>query len=112
MTKEEYIEWATELIKSAVEIMTVEQLSKWTGVRAWQETRPTTGAVDLGWECGICKSSNLESDLLCGFCDTPRPSRKATIQEIIDWIEGGKTMGENRRNYRGSVIADELRKML
>jgi hypothetical protein len=35
---------------------------------------PTTGAVDLGWECGICKSSNLESDLLCGFCDSPRPS--------------------------------------
>jgi hypothetical protein len=36
--------------------------------------RPTTGAVDLGWTCGICKSSNLESDLLCGFCDSPRPS--------------------------------------
>jgi len=33
----------------------------------------TTGAADLGWECGICKSSNLQSDLVCVFCDTPRP---------------------------------------
>lgn len=40
-----------------------------------QRRKLTKRAVDLGWECGICKSSNLESDLLCGFCDSPRPSR-------------------------------------
>jgi hypothetical protein len=39
-----------------------------------QAGRPTTGAVDLGWTCGICHSSNLQSDLLCGFCNSPRPS--------------------------------------
>jgi len=33
---------------------------------------PTTGTMSLGWECGICKSSNLESDLICGFCESPR----------------------------------------
>lgn len=33
----------------------------------------TTDAMDLGWECSICKSSNLQSDLVCVFCDSPRP---------------------------------------
>lgn len=55
---------------------------RWFGVTVGQvgfgilvsvKRRPTTGAVDLGWECDACKSSNLESDLLCGFCDSPRP---------------------------------------
>lgn len=35
---------------------------------------PTKRAVDLGWTCAKCGCSNIESDLLCGFCDTPRPS--------------------------------------
>lgn len=30
---------------------------------------------DLGWTCEVCQSTNLESDLECGYCDTPRPSR-------------------------------------
>jgi rubrerythrin len=38
------------------------------------EARLTLRAVDLGWACAQCGCSNIESDLLCGFCDTPRPS--------------------------------------
>lgn len=30
---------------------------------------------DLGWKCAVCESTNLASDLECGYCDTPRPSR-------------------------------------
>ena len=26
-----------------------------------------------GWACPVCQSTNLESDLECGYCDTPRP---------------------------------------
>ena len=37
-------------------------------------SRPTKRAVDLGWVCAKCGCSNIESDLLCGFCNTPRPS--------------------------------------
>jgi hypothetical protein len=38
------------------------------------QQRLTKRAVDLGWTCAKCSCSNIESDLLCGFCDTPRPS--------------------------------------
>jgi hypothetical protein len=27
------------------------------------------------WECRICHSSNLQSDLTCGFCDNPRQTQ-------------------------------------
>ena len=37
--------------------------------------RRTPLAPDLGWACGKCGCTNLDSDLLCGFCDSPRPSR-------------------------------------
>ena len=37
MTKDEYIEWAAQLINKAIEIMTGDQISEWEGVRAWQE---------------------------------------------------------------------------
>jgi hypothetical protein len=41
MTKDEYIEWATEIIAAGVELMPLDQLSKWEGVRAWQELADT-----------------------------------------------------------------------
>ncbi len=40
-----------------------------------QTFRPTPLGPDLGWACGKCGCTNLKSDLLCGFCDTPRPRR-------------------------------------
>ena len=58
VTKKEYREWQKEMAEFARE--------------SWQ--RLTKRAVDLGWTCAKCGCSNIESDLLCGFCDTPRPS--------------------------------------
>lgn len=46
--------------------------ARWNTVT--QAHSPRKRAVDLGWTCGICESANLESDLVCGFCDTPRPT--------------------------------------
>lgn len=40
----------------------------------WHVAAQQGRAVDLGWTCAQCGCSNIESDLLCGFCDTPRPS--------------------------------------
>lgn len=58
----EYIDWATELILAAVEIMTPEQVGKWMGVRAWLETRedymgktnPTKITVEDEYVCPNC----------------------------------------------------------
>jgi hypothetical protein len=30
--------------------------------------------VDLGWTCGVCQSSNLQGDLICRSCGSPRPT--------------------------------------
>lgn len=38
MSDEEFLKWAIDLIEKGVEIMTVEQLSKWEGVRAFLDT--------------------------------------------------------------------------
>jgi hypothetical protein len=37
-----------------------------------QLSHQKSGVVDSGWECGICHSSNLQSDLTCGFCNSPK----------------------------------------
>ena len=37
MTKDLYIEWATEVINRGVDLMPIELIGKWEGVRAWLE---------------------------------------------------------------------------
>ena len=58
LTKKELHTWLKDMESFAAELL----------------RRPTKRAVDLGWTCGKCGCSNAKSDLLCGFCDTPRPS--------------------------------------
>lgn len=39
-----------------------------------KDSQLTMRAADLGWKCAVCESTNLASDLECGYCETPRPS--------------------------------------
>lgn len=51
MTKDEYIQMATEIINQGVDLMTGEQLGQWDGVRAWLELADIVDRehVDYAW---------------------------------------------------------------
>jgi hypothetical protein len=48
---------------------------RWAERKRINGARSTPRAANLGWTCAVCQSTNLESDLECGYCDTSRPSR-------------------------------------
>lgn len=73
-------ETSQELLERMAPLFGLKKAPQKGGGYRWAERqkvkrRPTKRAADLGWTCEVCQSTNLESDLECGYCDTPRPSR-------------------------------------